>query len=134
MNAPQHIVESRREGGFTLVEVLVAFVVAALVLGAIYTAFSQGLRTSMATQHARDASLLAQSSVDAETNVPLRSKRVEDRIGSFERAILISARPDLVPIGAQLSVMPYEIDVQIAWRDGLVPHRIELTTLWLGPR
>jgi general secretion pathway protein I len=134
MSAPRWIIEPDREAGFTLIELLVAFSVAVLILGAIYTTLSQGLRASLATQHARDAALLAQSSVDAETSVPVRAKQAEDRIGSFERRVLISPRPDLVPAGAQLGVVPYEINVEIGWRDGLATRTVSLSTLWMGPR
>jgi general secretion pathway protein I len=134
MNASRCTAEPVPEGGFTLIELLVAFALAALVLGALYTAFSQGLRVSLATQHARDAALLAASSFDAETSVPVRARQIEDRVGSFARHVVIRPRPDLVPAGAQLGVLPYEIDVEIGWREGPSVRTVALSTLWMGPR
>jgi general secretion pathway protein I len=125
---------SRPQTGFTLVEILVAFVVAALVLGAIYAIFSNGLRSSLVAQHRRDALLLAESSIDALTGVPVGADDTDDRVGSYERHVQIRERGDLVSPNARIDVLPYEVQVRISWRDGAVPRFVSLSTLWLGPR
>jgi len=39
----------------------------------------------------------------------------------------------LLPASAQISVMPYEIVVRVAWREGVQARDVSLSTLWLGP-
>src|SRR5258708_13349021 len=59
MHAPQQPADNRSSAGFTLIEILVAFTVATLLLGALYQVFSTGLRSSASAEHYADAVLLA---------------------------------------------------------------------------
>ena len=52
---------ARRPGGFTLVEVIVAFVIAALALAAIYAAFSLGFAASEKAQDALRRQMVAEN-------------------------------------------------------------------------
>src|SRR5258707_8716331 len=65
MQAPQLPADNRSSAGFTLIEILVAFTVATLLLGALYQLFSAGLRSSASAEHYADAVLLAESGLDA---------------------------------------------------------------------
>ena len=51
----------RKDGGFTLVEVLVAFAIVAVSLGALLQIFSGGLRSSRTAEAYATAALLAES-------------------------------------------------------------------------
>lgn len=123
----------RSAHGFTLIEVLVAFAVAALMLGALYQVFSVGVRASSTAERYANAVLLAQSSLETLAGAPVAVGDTRDRIGPYERVVSIRARPDLVRDGAQPVVAPFEVDVRVAWRDGVRERDITLSTVRLGP-
>lgn len=134
MSRPRMPAEAcRRERGFTLIEILVAFTIAALLLGVIYEIFSGGLRAATVGRHTTEALLIAESSLETITGVAVAPGQTTDRVGSYERVTDVRERPDLLPSTAQISVMPYEIAVRVAWRDGVRPRSVQLSTLWLGP-
>ena len=119
--------------GFTLIEILVAFTVAALLLGALYQAFSTGLRSSAAARNSDNAVLLAESGLDALSATTIAVGETSDRIGRFTRRTSVRARPDLAT-DAEVAVIPYQIDVEVAWRDGIRERTVSLSTLRAGPR
>ena len=53
------------ESGFTLIEILVAFVIVALALGALLQVFATGLRSSSTAENYTMAALLAESKLAA---------------------------------------------------------------------
>lgn len=119
--------------GFTLIEVLVAFAVATLMLAALYQVFSVGLRASSTAENYANAVLLAQSGLETLAGAPVAVGDKRDRIGPYERRISIRARPDLVRTGAQPFVAPFEVEVRVAWREGVREREIALSTVRLGP-
>lgn len=123
----------RRERGFTLIELLVAFTVASLLLAVIYEIFSGGVRAAAIGRHTSEAYLVAQSALDTITGVAVAPGRTTDEVGVYERTTDVRTRPDLLPPSAQISVMPYEIVVRVAWREGVQTRDVSLSTLWLGP-
>jgi general secretion pathway protein I len=120
--------------GFTLVEALVAFAIATVLLGAIYDVYSTSIGAATGALRYGDAILLAQSALESLTNVPLSPGETSDRSGIFERETTIRSRADLVPEGSQLVLVSYDIVVRIAWRDGLRQRAVSLSTLRLSPR
>lgn len=122
-----------RDHGFTLIEILVAFTIAALLLGVIYEIFSGGLRAATVSRRTTEALLIAESSLETITGVAVAPGQTIDAVGAYERTTDVRERPDLLPPTTQISVMPYEIVVRVAWRDGVRPRSVELSTLRLGP-
>jgi general secretion pathway protein I len=133
MSKPSSLNAERRQAGFTLIEILVAFTVAALLLAGIYEVFSRGVRATAVSRKSTEALMLAQSSLDATTGVPVAPGQTHEVIGDFERFIDVRPRSDLLPPNGQISVMPYEVVVRVAWRDGVRPRDVSLSTIWLGP-
>ena len=133
MSSPPSADPGRREHGFTLIELLVAFTVASLMLAVIYEIFSNGVRAAAVGRHTAEALLVAQSALDTVTGVAVAPGETTDTVGAFERTTDVRMRPDLLPRSAQISVMPYEIVVRVAWRDGVQARDVSLSTLWLGP-
>lgn len=123
----------RHERGFTLIEILVAFTIASLLLAVIYEIFSGGVRAAAVSRRTTDALLVAESSLETITGVAVAPGETIDSVGAYERTTDVRVRPDLLPPTAQISVMPYEIVVRVAWRDGVRPRSVQLSTLWLGP-
>ena len=125
--------DDRHAAGFTLIEVLVAFTIGAITLGAMYEIFATGMRSSAASQHLREASLIAESSLDALTGVPVAAGETSDRVGRYGRRAVIRPRVDLLPNGTRLGVIPYEINIQVSWLDGARQRDVTVSTIWLGP-
>jgi general secretion pathway protein I len=123
----------RSTRGFTLIEVLVAFAVATLLMAALYQVFSVGLRASSTAETYANAVLLAQSSLETLAGAPVAAGDRSDRVGQYERRISIRARPDLLRAGAQPLVTPFEVEVRVAWREGVREREIALSTVRLGP-
>ena len=119
--------------GFTLIEILVAFAVAVIVLAALYRVFSVGLRSGASAEGYSNAVLLAQSSLDTLAAGPIAVGDQADHVGRYQRRISIRTRMDLVPPDGPLAVIPYEIAVEVSWRDGVRSRDVALSTLRLGP-
>lgn len=118
------------EAGFTLIEILVAFAIAALVLGALYRVYSTGLQASLAGQRYSNAVLLAQSTLDQLSVI--RPGAADDTVGVYHRSWSIVNHPELLPAASQLQAMPYEITVTIAWREGIHQREVSLSALRLA--
>src|SRR5258707_11895102 len=106
MQAPQLPADNRSSAGFTLIEILVAFTVATLLLGALYQLFSAGLRSSASAQHYADAVLLAESGLDALVGTAVPRRRTTHRFCNFERRNHNPARPPPGASGAQRAGAP----------------------------
>ncbi|HEX8031926.1 MAG TPA: prepilin-type N-terminal cleavage/methylation domain-containing protein [Vicinamibacterales bacterium] len=123
------------QSGFTLIEILVAFTVAALLLGALYQIFSTGLRSASATEDYSNAILLAESALEVfgveEALVPGESR---DRIDQkYQRRVVVRPRPDLLSRSiARPAVTPYEVEVDITWQNGRQARSVSLATVRLG--
>src|SRR5271168_3304972 len=115
--------------GFTLIEVLVAFTIAALMLGAMYEMLASDLRSEGMAGSYRDAVLIGQSALDAVATVPIGPGESFDRVGSYEREIRITERPELKPAKARTDAIPYQIEVRVSWRVGIRQRSVDLVTL-----
>jgi general secretion pathway protein I len=124
---------AKASNGFTLIEILVAFAVAILVLGALYDVYATGLRSSTSSEKYSNAVLLAESGLDALAAGPLTPIDTTDRIGGYERRISVRLRPDLASTAARLALFAYEVEVQVAWHEGIRERTISLSTVRLGP-
>jgi general secretion pathway protein I len=134
MQALQQPADSRASAGFTLIEILVAFTVATLLLGALYQVFSTGLRSSASAEHYAGAVLFAESGLDALAGTAVAVGETTDRFGIYERRTNIRVRPGLGPSDEQVALVPYEIEVRVAWREGVRERAVLLSTVRPGPR
>lgn len=123
----------RRDEGFTLLEILVAFTVAALLLGAGMRAFSTDI-AGVAQARARvEAVLLADSSLaEVGASIPLAEGDRVDRLddGSTRR-IVITRLPDPSPSSETPLVAPYGVALTVAWREAGREHSLTLRTVRL---
>ena len=125
----------RSQSGFTLIEILVAFTVAALLLGALYQIFSSGLRSASITTEYSNAILLAESALESfGAEERLVAGEAHDRVdGKYERHMVVRLRPDLMPEGiARPALAPYEVEISVAWRSGRQSRSVSLSTIRLG--
>ena len=127
-------IDCRPAAGFTLIEILVAFVIAALLLGVLYQLFSTGARAGHGAIGYSEAVLLAESDLDALAAAPIGPGDTDDRIGRYERATRVRVKATLAPAAAAFNLVPYEIEVRVAWRDGGRTRDVSLSTLRLVPQ
>jgi prepilin-type N-terminal cleavage/methylation domain-containing protein len=122
----------RRGGGrgFTLIEVLVALVIFALVFGVLAQIFQSGLRQTAGAAAASEATMVARSQlarVGVELPLVAGEALGETADGLHWRtAIRLAEPPD-----EEQSFVPYLVEVTVAWGDGPA-EQITLTTLRLG--
>jgi hypothetical protein len=112
---------------------LVAFTVAVLLLGAVYRVFSAGLRAEGSAEAYAKAVLIAQSSFDTLWLSPVAEGDVDDRVGSYARHVSVKRRSDLARDDLRRPLAPYEIGVDVLWRDGLRQRQVSLSAIRLGP-
>jgi general secretion pathway protein I len=121
----------RRERGFTLVEVLAAFVILSLTLASAYAALTGGLRWERRAAETSAAVLLARSYL-AEAGVarPLAAGVREETLDDG-RTVRVTAREvEPVPLETQPRVLAWEVTVEVTEPGGAM---LSLTALKLAP-
>ena len=127
--------------GFSLLEVLVAFVILALILGVLMQIFSGGLRNASRVDEYQQAMLLGQSKLASiGIEIPLK---VSESNGEFDAVYRwhVSIRPYLVApaqtsdqTGLPVPILPVsllEVEIQVLWGGSNQPRSASLKTLRL---
>jgi general secretion pathway protein I len=126
---------ARETAGFTLIEILVAFVIAVLALSVVYRASSVGLDTGGTADRYSHALLIAESALQAagvETSLAPGTS-TQRRDNSYDEAVTVRPRPDLLPRSLTLAgAYPYEVSVDVSWREGGRARSVALSTIRLG--
>ena len=130
--------------GFSLLEVLVAFVILALVLGVLMQIFSGGLRNASRAGEYQHAVLLGQSKL-ASVGIEMPLKESESN-GEFDDTYRwqVSIRPYLDSraqagghTGLPAPLLPVtlmEVEIRVLWGDSEQPRSVSLQTLRLTNR
>ena len=123
----------KRNSGFTLIEVLIAFAILALVLGVVFRTLSTGL------SHERTAGLVTARVLEARSildrlgaDIALEEGTIEGRLATGERwALTVS----LLDAGASDEIDPGPLNAYLAELsvDGDDGRMLRLQTLKLGP-
>src|SRR5690348_7246913 len=112
------ICRCKRERGFTLIEVLVAFGILSLTLVALLQTFSHGLRSIDAAERNLIATMLMRSILDdLDTEIPIvAGERSGDIDDGYRWRTRIARSQTIAPVTtAQWTYLPYEIELEIAW-------------------
>jgi general secretion pathway protein I len=121
---------SRRDEGFTLIEVLVALVILTLSFAAVMGLLSSGMMSVERAEDQRLAILVAQSTLDrVEAERPLQSGQragpMEDR---FRWRVLIEPYRE-IGLDPKLAVRPYQLTVTVTW--GAMDHERSIRLIGL---
>ncbi len=126
-----------RSGGFTLIEVLVAFTIMAIALAALLQAFATGLRSGQAAgERARLVARAESRLASVGASIPLAPGLYDGstEAGRWEvevRPYSPAGRPESAAAGAApAGFAPYAVTVVVTAKDGT---RQRLETLRLGP-
>jgi general secretion pathway protein I len=128
---------SRRIEGFTLVEVLVAFTIAALLLVAVLRILTVGLDGAERSEAYTRATIIAESTLDTLGVVtPLKdgdAAELSDGPFRIHAAVERYREPGAESQATQYLVL-YRVSAAVSWREGRRERSVSLSTLRLGPQ
>lgn len=137
------MIRGRRARGFTLIEVVVAFVLLAAVLVTVIEIFSRGMARASDLEHYSRALLIAQSklaSVGVEEALAEGQKSGESEDRQYRWMLVIQRSPEGDQILQAQGARPgqggytlYRVDSNVAWTPSAGPERtVALATLLLA--
>ena len=133
----------RAQAGFTLVEIVVAFVLLALVLSTGFEIFSSGLRRAGDLEDQSQAQVIAQSKLDAagvDEQLKEGTYQGDSEDGRYHWTMVVSPTAEGTPPPDQPQQGPgtfmlYRVDVRVQWVAGDQRERaFSLASLAIGQR
>ena len=124
--------------GFTLLEVLVAFIITALAVSLMVGTTSDAMRSTRKAARYQEATLRAQSrlAAAADAGKPRLGEREGDDGGGFrwhERVVILRTDGGQASGRAAALVSLYGIRVWISWHDGIAAQTVTLETERVAP-
>jgi general secretion pathway protein I len=134
----------RRARGFTLLEVMLAFVILAVAMGLLLSMLSRGLGQVRQSQEETEATLHAQSLLDQLGVLePIKAGESDGELGGgrYRYRLEIAETEDPVPAPAMAAAVPvdpalalttpklYRVDLAVSWGDRDRPRRLRFVTL-----
>lgn len=120
--------------GFTLLEVLVAFVICAFLLGAFLQVFSTGLRQGRVTDTFGIATLHAESLLAAigKKEPVIQGERYGQIDDQFRWRVSIQPYEEEEDELDQPALIPYHVTLTILWKERETERTVSLSTLRLA--
>lgn len=126
---------SGRQRGFTLLEVLIAFVLLSLTLGVILQIFSGGLRGVAAAGHYTEAVIIAESKLALlGGELPLEEGEQDGEEGAYSWHMRIEPYQETAELSkaANSPYRLYMVTLRLQWRDGIREPELEFITYRLA--
>lgn len=127
----------RRDGGFSLLEALVAIALTGLVLGAAYRSLGLGAQATARAERLIAATTQAENVLARiGPEIPLTPGRQRrDEAGWAALIDIAPHRPEDAALWAKIGVRPYDVAVELRAREASrdAPALVRLETLRLGP-
>jgi general secretion pathway protein I len=117
----------RRQGGFSLLELLVAFVIMAFSLGMLYQASGGTVRSLGDTEQHLRATVLAQSVLNSRDSVPEAGWNEAGQSAGF--AWSVSSAPFRTEVTDPKVPPLQQVEIVIGWNDRNGPRQLALSTL-----
>jgi len=117
-----------RQRGFSLLEVMVAFAIAALALGLIYQIMGSNARQAGAVSQRERAMLLAESLLAANATVPPQGLDESAQAAGYGWHVRSQPYPTPANNNPQAARL-HQVTASVQWLDGDAPYTFELTTL-----
>lgn len=127
--------KSSSQQGFTLLEVLVAFVLLSLTLGVILQVFSGGLRNAAAAGHYAEAAVIADSMLaKLGTELPLEEGESSGEEGKYRWSLKIEPYQERDESNNQTTgrYQLYMITLLVQWQHGAQQPELQFSTYRLG--
>jgi len=117
----------RKQGGFSLLELLVAFAIMAMSLGLIYKSMGASARNVGDLTLHQQATMLAESLLNSRDSVTDQGWNESGAYASFSWQV--SSQPYATTINAPEMVPLHQIQLIVSWTDGLGQKQFEVKTL-----
>ena len=118
---------SNGQRGFSLLELLVAFVIMAFALAMLYQASGGTVRALGDTEQYLRATVLAQSVLNSRDNVPEAGWNESSQSGGFTWRV--SSSPFSTSVNSPRAPSLQQVQIVIGWSDRHGPRQLELNTL-----
>jgi general secretion pathway protein I len=128
--------EGSTDGGFTLIEVLVALTILAISLAVIFSIFSVGLRGRRAAENYEQATMLAESKLSSlGADEPIREGETVGRFNNqFWWKTVVTPYHEEGRNEDKDTLKPLVVTVMVSWNEGNETKSVTLKTLRLVPR
>ena len=118
---------ARRQGGFTILELLVAFAIMAISLGMLYRASGGSVRAVGDMEHYQRATVLAESILAMRDAIPEEGWTEAGRVAGFDWRV--ESAPYPTDVSGPTVTPLHEIRVVVSWPQGGRMRQLELATL-----
>lgn len=118
---------SKRQGGFSLLELLVAFAIMAMSLGLLYRMAGGSARNTTDIEHQQHAVWLAESVLAGRNSVRADGWNEDGESADFKWQV--RSAPYASGVQGPQVIPLHQIHLQITWTGGSRPGQLELTTL-----
>lgn len=115
------------QGGFSLLELLVAFVIMALALGMLYRAIGSSARALTVAELSQKASMVADSILSMRDSIGPEGWQESGESGGFSWRVFSNPYP--APIDGPSVPKLHEVAVEVRWLDGANPKTLAFQTL-----